>query len=87
MSETLLKVGMIGAGSISNAHLKAAKEGAGVEVVAVCDIIEERAKIRSEEYDIPEVYTDHETLLKKADVDAVIIGVPNAVHHALPLIA
>lgn len=85
MSEKLLKIGMIGAGSISNSHLRAAKEGAGVEVVAVCDIIEERAKIRAEEYNIPEIYTDHETLLKKADVDAVIIGVPNAVHHVIAI--
>jgi predicted dehydrogenase len=76
---------MIGAGSISKAHLKAVKEGVAAKVVAVCDIIEERAKKRADENNIPEVYTDHRTMLAEADLDAVIIGVPNAVHHIIAI--
>lgn len=83
MGKDLVRIGMVGAGSISGSHLSAAREGAGAKIVAVCDIIEERARKRSAEFGIPEVYTDHEKMLEEADLDAVIVGVPNNVHHVI----
>lgn len=85
MAKDLVRIGMVGAGSISGSHLAAAREGAGAEIVAVCDIIEERAQKRSKEFNIPEVYTDHRTMLEESDLDAVIVGVPNNVHHVITI--
>lgn len=83
MADDLVRIGMVGAGSISGSHLSAAREGAGAKIVAVCDIIEERARRRAAEFNIPEVYTDHRRMLEEADLDAVIVGVPNNVHHVI----
>ncbi|MGI6081695.1 MAG: Gfo/Idh/MocA family protein [Limnochordia bacterium] len=85
MAKDLVRVGMVGAGSISGSHLAAAREGAGAKVVAVCDIIEERARRRAAEFNIPEVYTDHRRMLEESDLDAVIVGVPNNVHHEITI--
>ena len=64
-----LKLAVIGAGGIARvAHLPAYKNMDNVELVAICDIIEERAKEKAEEYNIPAVYTDYK------DVKTVIFG-------------
>lgn len=85
MAEELVRIGMIGAGSISKSHLEAVRDGAGAKIVAVCDIIEERARRRAAEFNISEVYTDHRQMLEKANLDAVVVGVPNAVHHIITI--
>ncbi len=53
------KIGMIACGGISAFHLGAYK-AAGYEVVALCDLIESRAKERQEAfYPDAAVYTDY----------------------------
>ena len=48
-----LKLAVIGAGGIARvAHLPAYKNMDNVELVAICDIIEERAKEKAEEYNV-----------------------------------
>lgn len=39
-----LKIGVIGAGSLTDAHLEAYKSNPDVELIAVCDTFEERAR-------------------------------------------
>lgn len=85
MGDNLVRLGMVGAGSISKSHLSAVKEGAGAKVVAVCDIIEERARQRAAEFGIPAIYTDHRRMLEEAELDAVVVGVPNSVHHTITI--
>ena len=43
-----LKVGIIGAGSLSEVHFDAYKNNPDVELVAVCDLIEDRATAKAE---------------------------------------
>ena len=63
-----MKVGLIGCGRIAlEAHLPAYKKY-GVEVVAVCDIIEERAKNAAKSFDVPFFCADLQEL---AALDAV----------------
>lgn len=78
-----MKVGLIGCGGISKAHAagwRRAKEKGLAEVVATCDIEEERAKERAEELGAGEVFTDYRALLSDAGVDAVDICLPHYLH-------
>ena len=68
------KIGLIGCGGITKAHLDAYRS-AGWEVVTLCDRIEAAARQRQQEfYPQAEVYTDYRKLLARADVDVVDIA-------------
>lgn len=71
MSEPL-KVGLVGAGGIANSHLPAYLEYADrVRVTAVCDIIEDAASAYAKRANADAVYTDLDTMLREADIEAV----------------
>ncbi|MEM2915642.1 MAG: Gfo/Idh/MocA family oxidoreductase, partial [Candidatus Bathyarchaeia archaeon] len=44
-----------------------------VELIAVCDMDEERAKIAYRTHKAKEYYTDYDKMLEEADIDAVIV--------------
>ncbi|MEJ5171957.1 MAG: Gfo/Idh/MocA family oxidoreductase, partial [Fimbriimonadales bacterium] len=58
------------------------------EVVAVCDVVPERAKAAAEEHGVPAWFPDYEEMLARVDCDAVLVIVPHALHadHALQAI-
>ena len=67
-------IGLIGCGGISGSHL-AAYRAAGYEVVALCDLYEQRAAgRRAEFYPRAQVYTDYRELLRRDDVEVVDIA-------------
>lgn len=73
MSEPL-KVGLIGAGSFSRAHLPAYQNfPEKLKMTAVCDIREDAAGQYAKDVGAEAVYTDAETMIKEADIDAVDI--------------
>ena len=68
-----LKVGLIGTGGISRAHLPAyAQFPEEVKLTAVCDIFEDAAQERAKEANVDDIYLDYETMLKEADIDATL---------------
>ncbi len=75
-----IRLGVIGAGSFSNSHLTGIKYAETAEAVAICDVIEEKAKTQAEKYGIPSYYTDYKELLKRDDIDAVTLPLPDQVH-------
>ena len=75
-----LKVALIGAGFIARVHIPSWKRINGVELVSVCDIIEERAKEYSKIYGIPKYYKDYKEMLEKEDIDIVDICTPTYNH-------
>ncbi|MFP5112406.1 Gfo/Idh/MocA family protein [Bacillaceae bacterium C204] len=82
-----LRVGVIGCGSIAqHRHLPEYKANLNVELVAVCDSNEERAKEVAEKFGA-EVYTSFEELLKNAEVDAVSVCTPNYLHAPISIAA
>ncbi|HCA46027.1 MAG TPA: hypothetical protein DEP45_01350, partial [Armatimonadetes bacterium] len=62
------------------AHLPAYRHIDGIRTVAVCDINEEAARARAEEFDVPAVYTDWRELLADDRVDAVSVLLPHHLH-------
>lgn len=84
-----LKIGIIGCGGIANQkHLPALQKNSDLnEIVAFCDIVEERAVKAAKEYGISDakVYTDYKELLKNEDVEVVHICTPNVSHSAIAI--
>lgn len=75
-----VKLGIIGYGGMGKWHAKNAPR-AGVEIVAVCDIEEEKINCAKEEgY---KVYSSADELLKDKQVNTVILTVPNHLHKEM----
>jgi len=73
------RIGLIGCGGITKAHLTAYK-AMGYQVVALCDLRKEAAEERKKEfYPKADVYTDHRALLDRKDIDVVDIATHPAV--------
>lgn len=82
-----LKIGVIGAGSISDAHLQAYANNPEVQVYAICDLNENRAKDKATKYGAEKVYTDYHELLRNPDIDAVSICTWNTSHAEIAVAA
>lgn len=82
-----LKVAVIGCGSIAKyRHLGEYHHNPAVEIVAVCDLIEERAQEAAEQYGA-KAYTNYEEMLAVEKVDAVSVCLPNYLHAPVSITA
>ena len=73
------RIGLIGCGGITKTHLTAYK-AMGYQVVALCDVRQEAALQRQQDfYPKADVYTDHHDLLGREDIDVVDIATHPAV--------
>ena len=83
------RVGIIGIGGIfKGSHIWEYLEDERLEVVALCDIIEERAtEIRDKHFPNAAVYTDFRELLKDETIDSVDICTPNYLHSIIAVAA
>ncbi|MGY6276092.1 NAD-dependent epimerase/dehydratase family protein [Methylomonas sp. MgM2] len=75
------KVGLLGAGYISEAHAKALKVNENTELVAICDLSKVRAEKAANAYGIPQVFSSLEDMLN-SDLDAVHVLLPPNAHFA-----
>lgn len=85
-----LKIGIIGCGGIANGkHMPALKTVQDVEMVAFCDLIEERAEKAAVEYGGAEasVYTDYQEMLANEALDVIHVCTPNSSHSAITVAA
>ncbi len=80
-----VRIGIIGNGGIcKGAHIGGYLKDDRVEIVALCDIIKERAEfVRDEYFSNADVYTDYKELLKDETIDAVDICTPNYLHSII----
>lgn len=82
-----MRAGIIGCGGIANSkHLPSIKEAGTIDVVAFCDIIEEKAVAAKEKFgtEDAQVFTDYKELLK-LDLDAVYVTTPNRSHSFISI--
>mgnify|MGYP002682521382 CR=1 FL=1 len=82
-----LGIGMIGAGSISNAHLPAVAASEKARLVCIADLSEETARAKAEQFRAERTVADYRDLLAMDDIDAVIIGIPAGLHAEATLAA
>jgi len=82
-----LKAGFIGTGGISEKHLNAMAEMKDkVEITALCDVREEAAKARAEQFG-GKVYTNYRKMLDGEDLDIIFICVPPDSHGDMEVLA
>lgn len=77
--EEKIKLGVVGLGNMGSSHLAYLKDMENIQVVAVCDILKNRADAMAEQYDA-DAYYSHEDMFAKATLDAVIIATPHFSH-------
>lgn len=84
-----LKYGIIGCGGIANSkHFTALADLSDlVEVVAVCDIIKERAMQAGKHFELEDqfIFTDYNEVLKIEELDAVLVLTPNISHSYISI--
>ena len=81
--ERIIKVGIIGCGGIAGSkHMPSLSKVEGVQMVAFCDIIKERAEAAKEKFGTPDarVYTDYRDLLAEEEIEVVHVCTPNRSH-------
>ncbi len=77
---------MIGAGTIVQlGHIPRFKEIPNVELVAVVDVNETRARLVAEEAGIPHVFTDHKKMLAEIQPSLVVVATPNVFHKPMTI--
>ncbi len=76
----MISFGIIGAGIIVEAHLKAIRERSDILLKAVCDRDEKKARKAAEPFGA-KVYLDYSEMLEKEKLDAVIINLPHFLHE------
>jgi predicted dehydrogenase len=84
------KIGIIGCGGIANGkHMPSLAKQPNAQMVAFCDIVEERAKEAAAKYGTPDakVYTDYLELLKDKSIDIVHVCTPNDAHADISIAA
>jgi len=82
-----LRFGIVGCGVISKTHADViSKLSNDAELVAVCDIIEERAKELASKYGA-RYYTDYELMLKQDDIDVISVCTPSGLHSDMAVLA
>ncbi|MET9633332.1 Gfo/Idh/MocA family oxidoreductase [Lentzea sp. NPDC006480] len=80
------RVAIVGTGAIASAHAEALRAaGDRVELVAVVDVDEQRAREFAQEWDVPRVHSRPAALLDTEDLDVVHICTPPRAHVPLAL--
>lgn len=86
MADKKLKIAMIGAGGIATyAHAPAYEKMDNVEIVGVCDIIEERAIKMAKRLGADFYCTDYKKIFEIPGLDAIDICTPNLYHSVIAI--
>ncbi len=78
--DKVVRFALIGCGRISINHLDAISKAPHAKLVAVCDIVEEKAKRVAEENGLLKWYTDAEEMLSVEEIDVCCVLTPSGDH-------
>ena len=90
MEKKINRIGSVGLGSIWNGvHAPGIQRSPNLELVAICDIDEEKLQAAGEKYGIPPErrFTDYHDLISCPDVEAVDICTSNDAHFEIAMAA
>ena len=83
MEAHLLRVGVLGAGPISQAaHFEALNKARNAQLYAICDVAEDLVTEMSAVHHPARSFTDYEAMLTDGDVDAVLVATADQHHVA-----
>ncbi len=81
MSARTFKVALVGCGRIARSHFETFAELDGMALSAVCDVVEERARLAGEQWGVP-WFTSYDDMLAQSECDVVVIATPSGLHPA-----
>ncbi|WP_442601267.1 Gfo/Idh/MocA family protein [Paenibacillus sp. KN14-4R] len=84
---TMIHIGVIGCGSISEVHFQAYEHDPRATIYAVCDLNEERAASKAKQFGAEKVYTNYLELLADPTIEAVSICTWNNTHAEIAIAA
>ena len=89
MSGRPVNVAIIGCGRVSGHHCRSIIETEGVELIAVCDLVIERAELYRDQFGAKAYDNYHRMLIDNPHIDTVAIVTPSGMHyeHAVDIIS
>jgi predicted dehydrogenase len=84
MTGNKVRIGLIGTGGIGQAHIKSLQQIAEAQIVALCDIDEQRVRAVAEPLDVP-FYTDSAKMIAEAAMDALYVCVRPDAHGEIEI--
>lgn len=80
LCESPIRLGFVGLRNIGMNHVRRALKLDGIKVTALADADPERFEQAKEEFEVDAGFTDAKALFEQAEVDAVVLAVPNHLH-------
>ncbi|HEX4124675.1 MAG TPA: Gfo/Idh/MocA family oxidoreductase [Tepidisphaeraceae bacterium] len=80
MEDREIRFGVVGCGAIGPTHAGAIARIAGAKMLAVADLVGERARKTAEKFGVPRIYPSMEKLLEDRDIDVVCLATPTGMH-------
>ena len=81
MSKKSYRVAVIGCGRVSGHHCRSIRDADGVELAAVCDLVEEKAAAYGRDFSVPYFTNYHELMRAVPDIAIVAVVTPSGMHH------
>ncbi len=81
------KVGIIGCGGIHKVHAEILNKLENTELVAVCDIVPDRAAASAKAYGVPSYCTDYMDIINDPKIQSVHLCVPHYLHAPMAIAA
>lgn len=86
MKNGIFRVALVGCGTVSGNHLNALAENPATEIIALCDLLPEKAQEAAKKYaPAAEIFTDYLTMLDTVRPDVVHICTPHYLHCPMTL--
>ena len=85
MKPDAVRAGIVGLGLVSTPHFKGYASHPRAEVVAVCDLDEQRVRRFAQEHDIPAVYTSYAEMLQSSEINVIDIATPTFLHAPMTM--
>jgi UDP-N-acetyl-2-amino-2-deoxyglucuronate dehydrogenase len=75
-----IRFGLVGCGAIGPTHAGAIQQIADTQLIAVADVLPQRAADLAQKFAVPKVYHSDKVLIADPDVDVVILATPSGMH-------
>jgi predicted dehydrogenase len=86
-SKKQVRVGLVGCGGIGRVHMASYAKVADAEIVAACDLNQEKLDYAKSTFGIQKTYLDYNEMFETEKLDAVVVAVPNVVHAPIAIAA
>jgi len=77
-----VKLGLIGAGGISQAHCRTMASIEGAEIIAASDLVQANLDRAKENWGISKTFNDYNEMLEMDELEAILVCTPTGVHGA-----